>query len=71
MFQKRKLDIPPVIDMGALVTLVYRSGGIEATASGVAIESGALGDEIRVRNDSSRKIILGKVLEPGIVGVSK
>ena len=60
-----------MVEMGAMVTLVYRSGGIEATASGVAIESGAQGDEIRVRNDSSRKIILGKVLEPGMVGVTK
>lgn len=71
VFQKRKLSIPPVVEMGDIVTLVYRSAGIEATASGVAIESGAEGDEIRVRNDSSRKIVLGKVLEPGLIGVGK
>lgn len=71
VFQKRKLAIPPVIEMGATVTLLYSTGVLEATASGVAIESGALGDDIKVRNDSSKKIILGKILEPGVVGVNK
>ena len=71
VFQKRKLAIPPVIEMGAIVTLLYSTGSLQATASGVAIESGALGDDIRVRNDSSKKIVLGKILEPGVVGVNK
>jgi len=71
VFRKNKLDIPPVIEMGAMVTMVYSVGKLKATASGVALESGAVGDDIKIRNDSSKKVILGRVLEPGLVGVSK
>jgi flagella basal body P-ring formation protein FlgA len=71
VFRKSKLLIPPVITAGSPVTMVYRSGALEATASAVALESGAMGDEIKVRNNSSKKILIGKVIEPGLVGVSK
>lgn len=71
VFRKAHLSIPPVIEMGGSVTLLYRKGALEATASGVAIESGAIGDDIRVRNEGSKRIIMGKILEPGLVGVGK
>jgi flagella basal body P-ring formation protein FlgA len=71
IFRRAHLSIPPVIEMGASVTLLYRKGALEASASGVAIESGAIGDEIRVRNESSKRIIMGEILEPGIVGVGQ
>ncbi len=71
VFRTSRLSIPAVIAAGSTVTLVYKSGALEATATGVAMEPGTMGQEIKVRNDTSKRIVLGKVLEPGIVGVSK
>ena len=39
------------------------------TAVGTALENGGLGQDIRVRNDSSKKIVMGRVIEPGLVMV--
>lgn len=69
VLRKSKLTIPPLIESGARVTLRYKSNLLEATASGVALEDGLLGKAIRVKNDSSKKIITGTVVEPGLVEV--
>ena len=71
MFRRGKLVVPPIINPGARVTLLYREGPLEASASGVAIEAGAYGDVIRVRNESSKRVVSGTVLEPGVVGVKQ
>lgn len=69
VFRRNKLAIPPAVEANSRVTLVYRSPGFEATASGLALESGIVGGEVRVRNESSKKIVTGTVIEPGLVGV--
>lgn len=69
VFRRNKLAIPNAIEANSRVTLVYRSAGFEATASGLALESGIVGSEVRVRNESSKKIVTGTILEPGLVGV--
>lgn len=68
-FRRDKLSIPALVNTGAKVTMLYRVGALEATATGVALQAGAAGDEIRVRNDSSSKIVVGVVAEPGLVMV--
>ena len=42
---------------------------LEVTATGTAIDSGAIGQEIKVRNEGSKKVVSGKVEGPGIVVV--
>ena len=69
-FQRANLAIPPVITAGAVVTMIVRTNLLEATASGIALESGIAGQEIRIRNESSRKTVTGKVVEPGVVIVT-
>lgn len=69
VFRRSKLSIPPVIKAGDPVTMVYRSSLIEATARGVALADGVVGDEIRVKNSRSNKVILGRIIEAGLVGV--
>jgi len=69
VFRRNKLAIPNAIEANSRVTLVYRSAGFEATASGLALEGGIVGTEVKVRNESSKKIITGTILEPGLVGV--
>lgn len=69
-FQRSKLAIPPVITAGAQVTMIVRTNLLEATASGVALEAGIEGQEIKIRNESSKKTVTGKVVEPGVVLVT-
>lgn len=70
VFRKRKLEIPPVVATGSRLTLRYKSAALEATASGVAMEDGIVGQRIRVRNEGSGKVIVGEVIEAGLVGVT-
>lgn len=67
MFKASAVVIPPVINSGSRVTLVFRQNRLELTAVGTALENGGLGQDIRVRNDSSKKIVMGRVIEPGLV----
>jgi flagella basal body P-ring formation protein FlgA len=69
-FQRANLAIPPVITAGSTVTMIVRTSLLEATASGVALESGIVGQEIRIRNEASKKTVTGKVVEPGVVLVT-
>ncbi len=66
-FSSQKLFIPPVITSGSKVTMMISAGGLEATASGIALESGAVDQRISVRNDASKKLVTGRVIEPGLV----
>jgi flagella basal body P-ring formation protein FlgA len=69
MFRQNNVIVPPVIKAGTRVTLLFRQEGIEATATGVAAESGIAGQDIKVRNDTSKKIVVGRVMETGLVNV--
>lgn len=67
MFKAAAVVIPPVISAGSRVTVVFRHNRLEVTATGTALDNGGLGEEIRVRNESSKKVVTGKVLERGLV----
>lgn len=69
VFRSNSVIVTPVINAGARVSVVFRQNRLEVSASGVALESGAKGQEIRVRNDTSKKILSGRVEGPGIVVV--
>lgn len=69
MFKANAVVVPPVVTAGSQVTIVFRYGRLEATAAGIALESGGLNQEIRVRNERSKKIILAKVVDEGLVSV--
>ena len=71
VFRRNKLAVPAAIESGSRVVLAWRSGLLEATAVGVALEPGAVGERIKVRNESSKKVVVGTVLEAGLVGVSQ
>ncbi len=69
VFRASKLSVPVVITSGERVTLLYRSKLMEATAQGIALESAGKGAAVRVRNDGSRKVVVGRVVESGLVSV--
>jgi flagella basal body P-ring formation protein FlgA len=69
IFSVHAVIIPPVVARGTKVTMVYRHGRLEATASGIALESGPAGAEIKVRNDGSQRVVSAVVVEAGLVEV--
>lgn len=71
VFSRRKLSLPSMVERGSRVTLRYRTSLLEATASGIAMEEGALGQRIQVRNESSKKVITGEVLSEGLIEVRR
>jgi flagella basal body P-ring formation protein FlgA len=70
VIRKSKVVIPPIVTSGSRVTMVYRSGPLELTASGTALDSAPPGGEVKVRNDLSKRVISGIATEEGIVMVS-
>lgn len=60
---------PRLVRRGEAVTVIGRSGGIEIRAAGTAIGDGARGERIRVRNDSSKRVVEGTVTAPGTVEI--
>ena len=69
-FALADLARPAVVERGARVTMRLQSDGIELTASGVASESGGLGDQIGIRNPLSGVIVQAEVTGPGSVRVA-
>jgi flagella basal body P-ring formation protein FlgA len=60
--RKSFIDIPPVVPKGKRVTVIYDKGLLRATATGIALEDGYESSRIAIRNESSKKTIMGKVL---------
>ncbi|MCC6954824.1 MAG: flagellar basal body P-ring formation protein FlgA [Deltaproteobacteria bacterium] len=67
--RKTLLDIPPVIPKGKRVTVVFKRGSLSASMVGSAVEDGFDNGTIRVKNESSKKIVLGRVKNEDIVEV--
>jgi len=59
--QGKNLDIPPLVQKGALVKIVASRGALLLTATGIARQDGRMGEVIRVTNIASRKTIVGRV----------
>ncbi|NOX08552.1 MAG: flagellar basal body P-ring formation protein FlgA [Gammaproteobacteria bacterium] len=61
---------PQLVRKGDRVTLLAVKRGIEVRMQGEAITAGGSGDHIRVRALTSKRIVEGKVISPGIIQVS-
>ena len=64
-----ELGKPVLVNKGARVALQLQSGALIVSASGQAMESGALGDRITVLNPTSRAVIDAEVIGAGRVRV--
>jgi flagella basal body P-ring formation protein FlgA len=65
----RMLTKPKLVKRGEKVQIIAEVDGVVIRVEGEALEDGAKGDIIRVRNTSSRKIIEAEVIAPGKVKV--
>lgn len=64
------VDNPKIVAIGAQVKIVFSEDGLEIVAYGMAMQAGAVGDLIRVRNEESGLIVSGRVIYDGSVRVS-
>ena len=65
------VDNPKIVVIGAQVKIVFTEAGLEISAYGMAMQAGAVGDLIRVRNLDSGLMVSGRVLFDGSVRVSE
>ncbi len=55
------LESPKMVDRGDIVTLVFENSGMSLTVKGKSLQSGAMGDSVRVANLDSNKNLEGTV----------
>lgn len=67
VFRANLLDAPTSVRRGEVVVLESVAGGIKVSSSGTAMSDGRLGQKIRVKNDSSARVVTGIVRAPGLV----
>ncbi|MBL1258665.1 flagellar basal body P-ring formation chaperone FlgA [Methylocystis sp. Sn-Cys] len=65
------VDNPRLITIGTLVKIVFSEDGLTITALGMAMQAGAAGDLIRVRNQDSNLVVVGVVQPDGTVKVNE
>ncbi len=63
------LTEPTVVERGDQVRLRAEIGTISVDTMGTALSSGRVGDQVRVRNDSSERVVRARVTGPGTVEV--
>lgn len=63
------IEAPRIVKRGESVTMIFKSGGLNLTAKGKALENGAKGDVVRVVNTASSRNIEAIVTAPGEVSV--
>jgi flagella basal body P-ring formation protein FlgA len=68
--RQEEIASPTILTKGAHVTLVFRSNNLEIRTIGQAMDSGAKGDVVHVRNLSSKAIIEGVVETSDVIRVS-
>jgi len=64
------LESAPEIEAGGEVSIVYQSGLCRITASGTALQTGRLGDHIKIRNKTSGQVVLATVTKTSEVSVT-
>ncbi|MBV9249893.1 MAG: flagellar basal body P-ring formation protein FlgA [Acetobacteraceae bacterium] len=64
-----ELTRPPAVQRGAAVQMQIETGGLSVTGQGIAMESGANDERIRVLNPVSHAVIEAVVIGPGRVRV--
>ena len=60
---------PVAVQMGSIVKIIVRHGALQATAKGIAMSRGRIGQTIKVKNEASQKIISAKIIDDQTVEV--
>jgi flagella basal body P-ring formation protein FlgA len=65
----RDLKLVPAVERSQLVTIVAATGRVSVRGKAKALDSGRIGETVRVQNVDSRKVTSGTVVERGLVDV--
>ena len=63
VISRNAVELPVVVKRGSRITVVAENGGFRVSILAQAMESGAKGDTIRVKNLDSRKIIQAEIVD--------
>ncbi len=66
----RRVEKLPDVENGQSVMIVGNGGFLEIRARGQALQNGAIGEKIKVKNVDSRKILTATVTAPGVVEIT-
>lgn len=64
------LEAPQLIGRGDLVSILIKRPTLTLETQGTALENGKLGDTIRIRNNQSNNIVVGRVIKAGQVEIN-
>ena len=62
--------LPPAVKKGEAVTMVFKNGKLNLTTQGKSMQTGAVGDVIRVTNTTSQQVIQAVVTGERTVAVA-
>lgn len=60
---------PVAVESGHMVRIIFKQGGLQVSAKGIAMSRGRIGQVIKVRNEASQKILSAKVIDAQTVEV--
>ncbi len=60
----------PTVLSGQGISILYKSAVLEISAKGVAMESGYVGEKIRIKNDQSKKVLTGTILDSETIEIA-
>jgi flagella basal body P-ring formation protein FlgA len=69
-FTSRSLKLQKVVKRGEQIILVAATSAMEVRMNGTALEDASVGQTIKVKNSSSKRVVEGVVQAPGIVKVT-
>lgn len=70
LIEPRMLTKTKLVKRGQIVTLVAETNGITVRMSGKAMNDAARGEQVRVKNGSSQRIVEGIAIDSGIVKIT-
>ncbi len=70
-FTIRDISKPVVIKVNDPVNIIYNSGLISLRISGIALNSGAVGDVIKVKNSTSGIVLLGAIVNKNTIQIGE
>lgn len=71
LIKEQDITKPQIISKGDNVSIVYNKSNIKLRTKGISTQSGALGDSIKVKNESTGTIVHGIVRAKNLVEVGK
>ena len=70
-FKSNDIKKLTVIAKGDLITLLFLKNNLEIKTTGIALNSGGIGNIIKVKVHDTNKIVIGKIINSSIVEIRK